>query len=301
MSKYQLFNSLSEEDYGFLRDKMKREGFSEVHPVIQDEDGNVIDGHQRLKIAEELGITPHVSVMIDVSENDKLMMAISENLAGRTITPLEWGFAILNLLDKLGKSLPPTLMRGRYVKLSYAPPEGSVYVVLSDLARRLSVSEKVLVYRLNLALDFKVKASGALQGQLAEGKIEIDAAAKASKLTEEEQEVVVASEDPVEAVRGISRKKREVKKKSTEASSSTEEGSEDTEEPDVPVEAVEAPEDDLTFRGLLNPNTIIDTSLADITEYDTAPLHTLEAIEGYTLMLLPDDTIETLKKVVLKD
>ena len=60
MSKYQLFPALDRATEAALRDSIER--FGVVYPVIKDEDGNIIDGHHRARIADELGLSYTVEV-----------------------------------------------------------------------------------------------------------------------------------------------------------------------------------------------------------------------------------------------
>jgi hypothetical protein len=60
VSKYQLFPALDRATEAALRDSIER--FGVVYPVIKDEDGNIIDGHHRARIADELGLSYTVEV-----------------------------------------------------------------------------------------------------------------------------------------------------------------------------------------------------------------------------------------------
>ena len=53
--KYQLMPELSKADYDRLKADIKANCV--IYPIIYDSDGNVLDGYNRLKICEELGIT----------------------------------------------------------------------------------------------------------------------------------------------------------------------------------------------------------------------------------------------------
>lgn len=58
---YQLFDDLTEEEYAALRDDIARCGV--LVPIEFDEDGNVLDGHHRLRACQELGITDYPRVV----------------------------------------------------------------------------------------------------------------------------------------------------------------------------------------------------------------------------------------------
>ena len=85
MDKYQLMPDLSPEDYSALKADIAERG---VQVAIEyDEDGNVLDGHHRLRACSELGITqwPRV-VRVGMAEEQKINHAINLNLARRQLT-----------------------------------------------------------------------------------------------------------------------------------------------------------------------------------------------------------------------
>jgi ParB-like chromosome segregation protein Spo0J len=84
MNTYQLLPSLSDEDYQRLRTDIAERGI--MVPVEVDEDGNVLDGHHRMRIAAELGIKCPTIVRKDMAEYDKRIHAVMLNLARRQLT-----------------------------------------------------------------------------------------------------------------------------------------------------------------------------------------------------------------------
>lgn len=82
MSKYQVMPPLSADEYAELKADIDARGV--LVPVEYDEFGEVLDGHHRVQICEELGITewPRV-VRIGLSEAGKLTHARQLNLARR--------------------------------------------------------------------------------------------------------------------------------------------------------------------------------------------------------------------------
>lgn len=81
-SKYQVMPPLSADEYEELKADIQARGV--LVPVEYDEDGNILDGHHRVQICEELGITewPRV-VRLGLSEAGKLTHARQLNLARR--------------------------------------------------------------------------------------------------------------------------------------------------------------------------------------------------------------------------
>ena|GEM_PF-3294195 len=81
-SKYQVLPDLSESEYGELKSDIAERGV--MVPVEFDQDGNVLDGHHRLKICEELGITDYPKVIrAGLTESEKRYHARKLNMARR--------------------------------------------------------------------------------------------------------------------------------------------------------------------------------------------------------------------------
>ena len=87
MSKPVLFQNmppLSPEEYAELEASIKEHGIQV--PILIDEDGVVIDGHHRQKIAQELGIRCPKRQVIDKTESEKRTLALSLNVHRRHLT-----------------------------------------------------------------------------------------------------------------------------------------------------------------------------------------------------------------------
>lgn len=79
--RYQVMPPLSADEYQELHDSIKAQGVLE--PIHVDEDGVVIDGHHRSKIAAELGIPCPVITHDDLDESGKRSLAFTLNLKRR--------------------------------------------------------------------------------------------------------------------------------------------------------------------------------------------------------------------------
>lgn len=87
MSKPVLFQNmppLSPEEYSELEASVKEHGIQV--PILIDEDGVVIDGHHRQKIAQELGIRCPKRQVIDKTESEKRTLALSLNVHRRHLS-----------------------------------------------------------------------------------------------------------------------------------------------------------------------------------------------------------------------
>lgn len=79
--RYQVMPPLSSEEYQELHDDIKVNGVLE--PIHVDEDGIVIDGHHRSRIASELGIPCPVITHDDLDDAGKRSLAFTLNLKRR--------------------------------------------------------------------------------------------------------------------------------------------------------------------------------------------------------------------------
>ena len=79
--RYQVMPPLSSEEYQELHDDIKANGVLE--PIHVDEEGVVIDGHHRSKIANELGIPCPVITHDDLDDVGKRSLAFTLNLKRR--------------------------------------------------------------------------------------------------------------------------------------------------------------------------------------------------------------------------
>lgn len=81
---YQLLPPLSEAELEELRASIRENGV--MVAVLVDEDGAVIDGHHRQRIADELGIDYPVTQRAGLTEADKRSLALSLNLHRRHLS-----------------------------------------------------------------------------------------------------------------------------------------------------------------------------------------------------------------------
>lgn len=84
MSRYQLLPPLSDEEYAALRDDIAGAGVRV--PIDVDEDGNILDGHHRKQIADELGKECPERIVRGLPEFAKVDYALTVNLTRRHLT-----------------------------------------------------------------------------------------------------------------------------------------------------------------------------------------------------------------------
>lgn len=69
-SPYQLFDTLPPQDYEALKADIEERGI--LVPVEYDEEGNILDGHHRVQIATEIGLTDYPTIVrIGLTEQEK--------------------------------------------------------------------------------------------------------------------------------------------------------------------------------------------------------------------------------------
>lgn len=84
MSRYQLLPPLSADEYAALRDDIKSAGVRV--PIDVDENGDILDGHHRKQICDELGIECPERVVRGLADFAKVDYALTVNLARRHLT-----------------------------------------------------------------------------------------------------------------------------------------------------------------------------------------------------------------------
>jgi ParB-like chromosome segregation protein Spo0J len=84
MQEYQFLPSLSLDEYEALRESIREKGV--IESVVTDEEGNVIDGHHRVKVCKELGIEYPTRVIEGLSEEQKQDLSVELNMHRRHLT-----------------------------------------------------------------------------------------------------------------------------------------------------------------------------------------------------------------------
>lgn len=79
--RYQVMPPLASDEYQELYEDIRQNGV--LVPVLEDEDGVIIDGHHRSRIASELGIPCPVETISGKSDEEKRGMAFTLNLKRR--------------------------------------------------------------------------------------------------------------------------------------------------------------------------------------------------------------------------
>jgi ParB family transcriptional regulator, chromosome partitioning protein len=100
---------LGTDEYEELKQSIKERGL--YHPIIINQDGDVLDGHHRLKACEELGIKPR----FEVKQFDNVVLeelfVIDSNLARRQLTVFAYAELIIVKKEPLLKELAERNMK----------------------------------------------------------------------------------------------------------------------------------------------------------------------------------------------
>jgi len=81
---------VASQDDSELRESLKRFGWYKQFPAIADENGVILVGHRRMKIAKELGIEPVIQAFTfgkgDAADAERLKIALASNIGGAPMT-----------------------------------------------------------------------------------------------------------------------------------------------------------------------------------------------------------------------
>lgn len=84
---------LSDEQFEYLKDSMKQDG--QLEPITVNDDGVILDGHNRFKICNMLGLVPKYIVKPFKDKKKEMQYVITTNLKRRQLTP----FQMVELMD----------------------------------------------------------------------------------------------------------------------------------------------------------------------------------------------------------
>ena len=137
---YQLLDPLRPEEYEALKGDIAARGV--LVPVEVDEDGKVLDGHNRAQVAGELGIDYPQIVRTFTSEREKVEHVLKLNLLRRHFGPIGWARAFERLAE----------LRG--VRLSQGARNDGTSATVAEVAAEVGVPERTARWRVRLAREF---------------------------------------------------------------------------------------------------------------------------------------------------
>lgn len=98
--QYQLFGKLSPEEFGALEKDIVARGV--MVPVEVDENGEILDGHHRVEIADKHGLKYKVIRRRFKTEGEKREHVYKLNLCRRQLDNIRWGLAFERLCEERG-------------------------------------------------------------------------------------------------------------------------------------------------------------------------------------------------------
>jgi hypothetical protein len=135
--RYQVLPPLAPEARHALAEDIRRHGV--LVAVEVDEEGNVLDGHHRVELAEEMGIDYPVVVRSGLSETERVEHALRLNLLRRHLGPVEWAHAFRRLAEVRG------------IRIGSQGRQGGKTDSVAVFAAELGVSPRTARRRLRLA------------------------------------------------------------------------------------------------------------------------------------------------------
>ena len=142
---FQVMPGLDDDARAALRADIESHGVQV--PIVRTRDGRIIDGHNRVQIAEELGVECP-AVVVDVGDQEATEMALRLNILRRHLGPVAWASAFRQLAEVRGVKLG----RGaRNDRTSDSVSEVARPADVAALATELGVNPRTARRRLRLA------------------------------------------------------------------------------------------------------------------------------------------------------
>ncbi len=141
LEQYQLFDALRPEEYKALEQDIRKRGV--LVPIELDDDGNILDGHNRVEIAKKHGLRYESIVRRFANEEQKREHIIKLNLCRRHLDPWQWGQAFKKLLEVRG------------VKLGRGANQGNFRQELPKVCEEVGVPERTARHRMRQAEQYE--------------------------------------------------------------------------------------------------------------------------------------------------
>lgn len=133
---------LSEQEYNALRENIEKNGV--LVPIeIDEETGELLDGHHRQKICSELGIEAPKTLRRFGNDAERTEHALILNMMRRHLGPISWAESFKKLLEVRG------------VKLGQGANQGEHSATVAECCSELGVPERTARRRLKQEQDLK--------------------------------------------------------------------------------------------------------------------------------------------------
>jgi len=94
-----LMPELPEDEYESLKQNISKNGYWEEYPVVVNDKYEILDGHTRWKVCQELGIQPTIKIKHFESKEDEMEFVIEANLSRRHLNSFQKAEIGLKLLE----------------------------------------------------------------------------------------------------------------------------------------------------------------------------------------------------------
>ena len=103
--KTNLLPALEPDEYEALKFSIKESGFWSANPVVVDENGDILDGHNRARACHELGVDYPTVVLSGLTDWEKVDYAVRSNVTRRQLSPAQRRELLKRLKQELDKEL----------------------------------------------------------------------------------------------------------------------------------------------------------------------------------------------------
>ncbi len=138
---YQLLPPLRAEELAALEADIRKRGV--LVPVEVDENGVILDGHNRVEIAQRFGLPYQTIVREFTTEQERREHVLKVNLCRRHLGPIQWGIAFQRLLEAKG------------VRTGRGARNDATSATIADVAEELGVPTRTAEHRLAQARVFE--------------------------------------------------------------------------------------------------------------------------------------------------
>ncbi len=145
--RFQIFPDLTPQQYSMLEEDIKARGV--MVPVEVDDDGNILDGHNRVAIAKKHGIQYDTIVRHFQSDEEKKEHAVKLNLCRRQMSDVTWAGAFVKLCESRGVTPGKRGPKGK------RHGDGTNSPTISELAKEVGVSPATARNRMKAARDLE--------------------------------------------------------------------------------------------------------------------------------------------------
>jgi len=129
-----LMPELPEDEYESLKQNISKNGYWEEYPIVVNDKYEILDGHTRWKICQELGIEPTIKIKHFKSKEDEMEFVIEANLSRRHLNAFQRAELALKLIELEKRK------RGRKSKEEIFAESAKITNTWEDVEKKVNVS-----------------------------------------------------------------------------------------------------------------------------------------------------------------